>query len=290
VSPPPEASAALHDRLSACDLCPQACGVDRMAGELGTCRTGARAVVASSGPHHGEERVLVGRGGSGTIFFAGCNLRCLFCQNHDISQRVTGPGLEPQALAALMLRLEASGCENINLVTPTHVVHAVAQAVGEARAQGLRLPVVYNCGGYERAEIIAQLEGLVQIYMPDFKWGQAEAGERYSGARDYPAHAEGALAEMYRQVGPLQRSRAGVATQGVLVRHLVMPGDLAAGRAVVDAVARAAPGAAINIMGQYRPAYRAPRQPALARSLASRDVSQLRRYAASQGLERVDGP
>ncbi len=279
---------SLRQRLQACDLCPHACGVNRSAGERGRCRTGAEGVVCSSGPHYGEERVLVGRGGSGTIFFAGCNLRCLFCQNHDISQRVVGQALEPDALAALMLRLHAGGCENINFVTPTHVVHAVAEAIALARAAGLGIPVVYNCGGYERADVIAELEGLVQIYMPDFKWSDPEQGEQYSGAADYPRHAEAALEEMFRQVGPLQRSD-GVATRGVLVRHLVMPGGVETGRDVLEAVARVAPGAAVNVMGQYRPAYRAARQAALTRRLGWQEVQELRRHASHLGLERVDG-
>jgi len=279
---------ALKARLGACDLCPQACAVDRLAGERGRCGLGETAVVASSGPHYGEERVLVGQGGSGTIFFAGCNLSCMFCQNHDISQRALGKQLDPAGLAGLMLRLEAQGCENVNLVTPTHLVHAVAHAVVLARDGGLKVPVVYNCGGYERADVIQQLDGLVQVYMPDFKWSDPDHGERYSGAQDYPRHAEAALAEMFRQVGPLRRSRRGVAAGGVLVRHLVMPGRLGGGRGVLEAVARAAPGAAVNVMGQYRPAYRAARQPALSRGLGRHDVSALRSYATELGLERVD--
>ena len=285
----PDVISSLRQRLQACDLCPQACGVDRLGGALGQCGVGAAPIVASSGPHYGEERVLVGKGGSGTVFFSGCNLRCLFCQNHDISQNTPGRPTDPQALSELMLRLETSGCENINLVTPTHVVHAVAEAIQLARGAGLALPVVYNCGGYERVDVIQRLEGLVQIYMPDFKWSDPGHGERYSGAPDYPQHAEAALAEMYRQVGPLRRSSRAVAAGGVLVRHLVMPGRLVGGRGVIEAVARAAPGTAINVMGQYRPAYRSGRQPALSRRLAWQDVQALRSYASQLGLERVDG-
>ncbi len=284
----PAAIQQLNDGLCACTLCPQRCGVDRSAGERGRSRVGSLAPVCSSGAHFGEERVLVGQGGSGTIFFSGCNLRCLFCQNHDISQRVVGPLLDAEALAALMMRLEAGGCENINLVSPTHVAAVVAHAIHLAREAGLRRPVVFNCGGYEAVETIRALEGLVDIYMPDFKWGGAEDGERLSGAADYPAHAEAALGEMFRQVGALRRGSRGVATRGVLVRHLVMPGRVDSGRAVLEAVARAAPGAAVNVMGQYRPAYRARSHASLTQRLGWQEVRSLRSMAAHLGLERVD--
>ncbi len=284
-----EVAPTLGARLGACDLCPMECGVNRNDGGRGRCGVGVLAPVCSFGPHHGEEEVLVGRGGSGTIFFSGCNLSCLFCQNHDISQSVVGEEFDPEALAALALRLERQGCENVNFVSPTHVVHVVAEAVDRARMGGLGVPVVFNCGGYESVDVLEILEGRVDIYMPDFKWADADAGERFSGAPDYPRVAEDALREMYGQVGPLQVADDGVARRGVLVRHLVMPGDLSSSQEVVRIVARAAPGAAINVMGQYRPAYRASRYPALRRGVGWARLRELRRTAADAGLRRVDG-
>ncbi len=266
-----------------------ACGVDRTAGERGACGVGIKAPVCSFGPHHGEEEVLVGRGGSGTVFFSGCNLGCVFCQNHDISQRIVGEPMGPEALAAVALSLERRGCENVNFVSPSHVVHVVAEAIPIAREGGLRVPVVYNCGGYESVESLRALEGLVDIYMPDFKWADADAGLRYSGAEDYPSVAAEALAEMFRQVGPLADDARGVAKGGVLVRHLVMPGDLGDSLEVVRTVARVAPGAAINVMGQYRPAYRAGRYAPLRRGLGWGRLEELRRAATDAGLRRVDG-
>jgi putative pyruvate formate lyase activating enzyme len=277
----------LREMIRGCRLCPRRCGVDRAAAEVGACRIGREAVVASSGPHFGEEPVLVGRGGSGTIFFAGCNLDCVFCQNSDLSHSDEGQRVAPAALAAMALGLERRGCENINVVTPTHVSHAVAEAIVLGREQGLAVPVVYNCGGYESVETLRLLEGLVEIYMPDFKWADADAGRQYSGVPDYPAVAEAALAEMYRQVGPLELDDRGVAARGVLVRHLVMPGNLARSHKVIDAVARAAPGSTINVMAQYRPCYRAAKFPELLARVRPADVAELQDYAASCGLVGV---
>jgi putative pyruvate formate lyase activating enzyme len=270
----------------ACRLCPRRCGVDRASGQLGECGIGATALVASFGPHLGEEAVLVGNGGSGTIFFSGCNLHCVFCQNADISQQAAGTPLEPQGLAALMIRLEHLGCENVNVVSPTHVAHAVAEAVVLARRGGLSVPFVYNCGGYESTEALACLEGLVDIYMPDFKYGDAEAGRKYSGVDDYPEVAEAALSEMFRQVGPLQLNSRGVAVRGVLLRHLVMPADLARSELVIEAVMRAARGAAVNVMAQYHPAHEARRHPELLSRPDSQAIARLR--ASQRRLDLAD--
>ncbi len=279
----------LQQMLRACRLCPRQCGVDRTAGQTGACGVGSVPLVASSGPHFGEEAVLVGNGGSGTIFFSGCNLHCVFCQNHDISQQVGGQPMQAGELADLMLQLQRRGCVNINFVTPTHVAHAVAEVIPLACGRGLVVPVVYNCGGYEPVEVLKLLDGLIAIYMPDFKYADAAAGMKYSDVTDYPAIAEAALAEMYRQVGPLKVNDRGVAVGGVLVRHLVMPGDLANGRGVVDAVARAAPGTAINIMAQYRPAHLAGRFPELCVSPDRREIRSLRRYAVERELRDISG-
>ncbi len=300
----------LEAMLAHCTLCPRACGVDRTAGKLGACRVGAEAVVASAGPHFGEEPVLVGGGGSGTIFFAGCNLDCVFCQNHDISHpgfegrlrsrkrggsagrepdpaESGGHRVKPEQIAELALRLQRGGCENINFVTPTHVSHAVAEAIAIARSRGLAVPVVYNCGGYESVETLRLLDGLIEIYMPDFKWADAAAGRKFSGVADYPAVATAALAEMFRQVGPLALDERGVATRGVLVRHLVMPADLARSREVIDIVARTGPGCAINVMGQYHPAFRAGEFPDVLARPTRQEIESLRAHAAAAGLLAV---
>jgi len=246
------------------------------------------AQIDSTGPYFGEEPVLVGRGGSGTIFFSGCNLDCVFCQNADISRRASGRAVSPPKLASMALDLERSGCVNVNFVTPTHVSHAVAEAVWLARSAGLTVPVVYNCGGYESVETLQFLAGLVEIYMPDFKYATADAGQKYSGVPDYPSVAEAALAEMFRQVGPLQMNGRGVANRGVLVRHLVMPGDLAGSHDVIARVAKIAPGCAINVMGQYHPAYRATEFAELMSRPSAAQVRQLRDFATSLGFMRVD--
>ncbi len=278
----------LNGIIRDCTLCPRNCHVDRTAGEAGACRIGAKPVVASAGPHFGEEPVLVGRGGSGTIFFSGCNLACVFCQNWDISHTTEGQPCAPEQIARVALALQRGGCENVNFVSPTHVAHAVAESIWRARAAGLTVPIVYNSGGYDAVQTLRELEGLVDIYMPDFKYASAAAGQRYSGVPDYPAQAEAALVEMYRQVGPLQLDSRRVAGRGVLVRHLVMPADLARGRQVIEIVARVAPACAINVMGQYHPAGQAERFPELLARPSGEDIADLRRYAVSLGLMRAD--
>ncbi len=280
----------LRELIRDCELCPRCCRVDRTAGEVGACGIGETALVNSAGPHFGEEPVLVGRGGSGTIFFAGCNVACIFCQNWDISHTTDGEPTTPAEIAQVALALARRGCENINFVTPTHVSHAVAEAVWTARAGGLTVPVVYNSGGYEAVATRRLLEGLVDIYMPDFKYGDPAAGRKYSGVDDYPAVAAAALAEMYRQVGPLQTDARGAAARGVLVRHLVLPADLARSRDALTAVACAAPACAINVMGQYHPAGEAAVIPVeeLLACPSAEEVAELRRYAVSLGLVRVD--
>ncbi len=245
---------ALRASTAPCVLCPRDCRVDRPAGERGFCRGGTVANVASAGPHFGEEPCLVGRGGSGTIFLAGCNLGCVFCQNADISAGPIGRDLETPALVRMMLALEERGCENINFVTPTHFTAALAEAVVEARRQGLSVPIVWNSGGYEYAGVLRHLEGLVEVYMPDLKFMRAESGRRYCRAPDYADRAREALAEMHRQVGDLL-VEGGVATRGLLVRHLVMPGALEETREALDFLANCvSPNTFVNVMGQYRPA------------------------------------
>jgi putative pyruvate formate lyase activating enzyme len=262
--------------------------VDRTAGEIGSCKLAGEAVVASWGPHFGEEPVLVGRGGSGTIFLSGCNLHCVFCQNSDISQSLSGKEVTLAQIAAFALDLAANGCENVNFVSPSHVAHAVAEAICIARGEGLTVPIVYNTGGYDSLETLRLLDGLIEIYMPDFKWADEPHGKKYSDVPDYPKVAAAVLEEMYRQVGPVETDSRGIATRGVLVRHLVMPNDLAGSTRVIDTVARIAPGTMINVMGQYRPAHLAGGYAELMSLPSREEIHSLRTYAASRGLVLSD--
>jgi len=283
----PAAVAALYELASPCRLCPHGCGARRAEGEYGLCGVGLEPPVASAGPHFGEEPELVGRGGSGTIFFGGCNLACLFCQNAELSHGRAGRETSADELAAMMLARQAEGCENVNLVTPTPAAPAVAGAIVAARARGLRLPVVYNCGGYEGVETLRLLEGLIDIYMPDAKYGPAAPAGRLSGAADYFARMTAALREMRRQVGELTTDGRGVATRGLLVRHLVLPGGLADSGAVLAFVAaELGANTYVNIMDQYRPCYRAAEEPALARRPTREEVEAVYETARRVGLRR----
>jgi putative pyruvate formate lyase activating enzyme len=250
------AEAAL-DELKDCRACPRDCGVNRLENQTRVCHTGRYARVASFGPHHGEEDCLRGRHGSGTIFFNSCNLRCVFCQNWDISQRAAGVEQSAAQIADLMLQLQDTGCHNINFVTPEHVAPQVIEAIAEAVPRGLRVPIVYNTSAYDAVRSLELLDGLVDIYMPDFKFWTRETSLRLCKAKDYPERARDAIAEMHRQVGPLKFGPDGVARRGVLVRHLVMPGLLDESAAIFNWLAEAiAPETFINIMAQYRPEYR----------------------------------
>lgn len=255
-----EASAAL---LAPCRLCPRRCGVDRRVA-LGTCATPAAPVVASWGPHFGEEPPISARRGSGTVFLANCNLRCVFCQNHDISQRprdFIDRTTTPEALAGVMLELQAEGCHNINWVSPTHQVPALLRALELAAARGLRLPIVYNTNAYDAPEVLALLDGIVDVYMPDLKYADAAVGARLSRVPDYPEVARRALLEMYRQIGDEWIEEAdGAVQRGLLVRVLVLPHDLAGVAATLEWLATAlSPRVAVSLMSQYRPAHWAAR-------------------------------
>lgn len=281
------AEAYLH--LEACDVCARQCLVDRRDGELGTCRTGERAMVSSYGPHLGEEDPLRGWRGSGTIFFARCNLKCQYCQNHDISQEGSGDEVEPEELAAIMLRLQVMGCHNINLVSPSHVVPQIMAAVLIAAQAGLRLPLVYNTGGYDSMAMLGLLDGIVDIYMPDMKYADADIGERYSKVPNYPEVNQAVLREMYRQVGDLKIAADGLATRGLLVRHLVLPGDLAGTAEVVRFLAgQISPNTYLNVMDQYRPAYRASRYRELDRRITGQEYQAVVKMALDAGLRRLD--
>jgi putative pyruvate formate lyase activating enzyme len=241
--------------LQSCTACPRNCRVNRLEDKFAVCKTGRHAVVSSHFPHHGEEDCLRGWKGSGTIFFTGCNLRCVFCQNFDISWQVRGRPAPPRELAAMMLELQAQGCHNINLVTPEHVAPQIVQALPFAIEEGLRLPLVYNTSAYDSMESLALLDGLVDIYMPDFKYWDAEMARKYSRAADYPEVARRAIKEMHRQVGNLIIEDNGLARRGLLIRHLVMPGDVAGTRAVMQWIAdELSPETYVNIMAQYYPA------------------------------------
>jgi putative pyruvate formate lyase activating enzyme len=279
----------LRDWLSDCRVCPNFCGVDRLAGAKGRCRTGAELVVSSADLHFGEESVLVGRGGSGTIFFTACNLACLFCQNYDISQLDRGSVVTEEELVRLALGLQASGAENINLVTPTHQAPLIGEALKKARQRGLEVPILYNCGGYENPEFLRELAGLVDIYMPDFKYGDSAQALRYSGVKDYVEWCQEALREMHRQVGDLAVDARGVARSGLLVRHLVLPGGLAGSREVIDFLAeQISRDTFLNIMDQYHPAHRAGEFPQLRRRVLRHEVEEVREYARARGMRRLD--
>jgi putative pyruvate formate lyase activating enzyme len=276
-------------RLAACDLCPRLCRVNRAAGEFGFCATGRHAILSSAGPHFGEERPLVGARGSGTIFVAACNLGCDFCQNSEISHEKLGREVTADEWATLMLGLQQRGCHNINIVTPSHVVPALLEALAEAVRQGLHLPLVYNSGGYDMPETLALLEGLVDIYMPDFKFWDPEVAERFCGAADYPKRARDALREMHRQVGDLLIDEGGVATRGLLVRHLVLPEGLAGTAEVCRFLADEISGDTyINVMDQYHPAGRVPDSGPLARRISRQEYADALAAAREAGLWRFD--
>ena len=248
---------ALWARYQACDCCPHACGVDRTAGETGQCGIADTALVASYGPHYGEEPPIVGAGGSGTIFLAGCPLSCVFCQNHRSSQGRAGAPATPSAIADMAIELQERGCANVNFVTPTHVPGHIVRAIELAVDRGLSIPIVWNCGGYASVSVLKSLDGIVDIYMPDVKFANDELATRYAGAPAYWERATAALREMHRQVGDLQVDD-GIATSGVLVRHLVLPGHVENSTAVLEFVAEAlSRDTYLNLMGQYRPSYRA---------------------------------
>jgi putative pyruvate formate lyase activating enzyme len=268
--------AEAYTRLEACDICARECGVNRRESSEGArCRTGEWAVVSSAGPHFGEEDPLVGTGGSGTIFFSWCNLRCQFCQNAEISQLGYGQEVEPEELARMMLSLQGQGCHNINFVSPSHVVPQILAGLLLAAKAGLRLPLVYNTGGYDSLRTLALLDGVVDIYMPDMKYADADVARRYSQVSDYPAVNQAAVKEMHRQVGDLSTDDRGVAQRGLLVRHLVLPEGRAGTTEVVrflrDEISQ---NTYINVMAQYRPCYRAHELPPLDRAVTRQEVAR----------------
>jgi putative pyruvate formate lyase activating enzyme len=279
---------AAYERLHACDFCGRECRVDRYE-QPGACHTGTRAVVSSFGPHMGEEDPLRGYRGSGTIFFAWCNLNCQYCQNYDISQLGHGEEKEPEGIAAMMLALQEQGCHNVNLVSPTHVVAPILAAVLIAAEAGLRLPLVWNTGGYDSLPALGLLAGVVDIYMPDIKYADEGVAYQYSKVKNYPAVNQAAVKEMHRQVGDLVVDENGVALRGLLVRHLVLPEGLAGtagiARFLADEISR---DTYINVMDQYRPCYKAAELPPLDRRTTRAEYDQALQQAREAGLHRFD--
>jgi putative pyruvate formate lyase activating enzyme len=278
-----------QEMLSVCTCCGWECKVDRLAGRLGVCKTGAAARVSSYGPHLGEENPLRGWRGSGTVFFNRCNLHCVFCQNADISQADGGYAVDAAQLAAIFLELQRMGCHNINLVSPTHVAPQIIQAVYLAARQGLRLPLVYNSGGYDSLNVLALLDGIVDIYMPDMKYANPQTALRYSRIPHYPQTNQAAVREMQRQVGDLTLDEHGLARRGLLVRHLVLPNKLAGTDAIMKFIAEEISlNTYVNIMDQYYPAYRAKEHPRLNCRLELEEFKSAVKVAQDFGLRRID--
>jgi len=281
---------AASTHLECCDLCGWECGVDRRSVKLGPCRTGERAHVGSFGPHHGEEAPLSGWRGSGTVFFISCNLRCQYCQNYDISQTEAGKDVNPEELASIMLELQACGCHNLNLVSPSHVVAQILAAILIAAQRGLHLPLIYNTGGYDSLAALRLLDGVIDIYMPDMKYSSAKIGLEYSKIRNYPQINQEAVKEMYRQVGDLHIDERGLASRGLLVRHLVLPNGLAETFDIVHFLAETiSPNTYLNVMAQYRPAYNARNYSEINRPITTLEYQSAIRLAEAVGLKRLDG-
>lgn len=277
------------DMMEACHLCPRACGVNRLEGETGYCRTGRKARVASFNAHFGEEGPLVGRYGSGTIFLSSCNLLCSFCQNYDISHLAEGTEVEPEQVAAMMLHLAERGCHNINFVTPSHVVPQIIEALVLAIEQGLEVPLVYNSGGYDDKETLQLLDGIFDIYMPDFKFWDGKWAERFCNAPDYREIAMDAIREMHRQVGDLVMDNEGIAVKGLLVRHLIMPRQVAGTGKVMEFLAKEiSQHTYINVMDQYRPCGSADQDEFINRRLTSQEYRNAVDAATKAGLTRLD--
>jgi len=275
--------------LSSCNICPRKCGVDRLNEEKGICKTGSKAMVSSYSAHFGEERPLVGHHGSGTIFFTNCNLLCIFCQNYEISHQGRGVSVSHEQLADIMLELQENGCHNINLVTPTHVVPQILSALDIAAGKGLEIPLVFNTGGYDSVETLKELDEIVDIYMPDFKFWTRSLGLQSCGVGDYREIAVCAVEEMYNQVGDLEISNKGLAIRGLLVRHLVLPGYPEETRKILEYIAKSlSKNTYVNVMRQYHPCGEAYRDARLCRSLRESEHKLAVGYARDLGLQRID--
>ncbi|MHC4122278.1 MAG: radical SAM protein [Planctomycetota bacterium] len=277
----------LVELMNPCVLCPRKCKVYRSKGQKGFCGVTDKLIVSSVSPHFGEESVLVGGGGSGTIFFTGCNLGCIFCQNFDISHFRQGHEITIEQLTEYMLDLQKNKCSNINLVTPTHFIPAIIAAIELARKRGLNLPIVYNCGGYDSVETLKLIEGFIDIYMPDMKYSEPDTAKELSDAFDYPEANFAAIREMYRQVGELKINN-GLAKRGLLVRHLVLPNQLAGSFKTIDFLANEISSrTAINIMDQYRPCFKASSYNSMNRRPTQNEVESVLQYAIERGLKII---
>lgn len=284
-----ERAEAAKEHLNHCDLCGWECGVNRLEGKLGVCKTAEVAYLSSFGPHHGEENPLRGWRGSGTIFFAGCNLRCQYCQNYEISHLYQGYAVAPTRLAEIMLHLQAIGCHNINLVSPSHVIVPILQALVLARAKGLHLPLVYNTGGYDSLSALGLLEGIIDIYMPDMKYSNTHLAQKYSRIPNYPTINQQAVKEMHRQVGDLVIDENGIAQRGLLIRHLVLPNQIAGSGQILRFIAQEISlNTYLNIMDQYRPVFQAHRYPEINRRITHQEYEEVVALARSLGLNRLD--
>lgn len=278
---------ALHQLMIECRICPNECLARRTEGETGECHSTDEVFISSVGPHFGEEPPLVGTNGSGTIFFTNCNLSCEFCQNYDISHLGMGEKVSTIELSGAMLQLQQRGCHNINLVTPTHFTPQIVDALILAIEKGLEIPIVYNCGGYESVETLKLLDGIVDIYMPDIKYSIDENALKYSGIQNYWETVKLAVKKMHRQVGDLKISRRGIAQRGLLIRHLVLPNNIAGSKAVIDFIAdEISKDTYLNIMDQYRPTYHAYKYPELDRSITNSEYKEAVGYAFFKGLKR----
>lgn len=283
-------SAPFTDQLSYCVCCPRECGVNRLEGKLAVCRIGAEIRVSHIGLHFGEEPPISGTKGSGAVFFAGCNLRCVFCQNHQISQefqRHHTRVLTVRELADEMLSLQERGAHNINFVTPSHMIFQMAEAIQAAKAKGLSLPIVYNTSGYDSVDALRQIRGLVDIYLPDIKYMDDALGKRYSAVLDYAEIIPGVLREMLDQVGHLQMDEDGIARRGLLVRHLILPGHLDDTRTCLRFLASLSPDVFVSIMSQYSPRHKAHKYPGIDRTLTAEEYDEITEYALDLGLENA---
>ena len=279
----------LENMLTSCSLCPWECKVNRLRGEKGICQAGLDLTVSKSLPHFGEEPVISGTGGSGTIFFTFCNLKCRFCQNYQISQHHLGSPCSPDNLAETMISLQGQGCHNINLVSPTHFLPQIVKALKLAIPRGLKIPLVYNTNGYEKSSVLQLLDGIIDIYLPDVKYGNDSWARRLSKAEHYTQYNLSALSEMHRQVGNLSLNKAGIAERGLIIRHLVMPENIAGTDRFVRWVAKElTPTTYVNIMAQYRPEHEAFDHPEISRRITNDEWRQAMAWAKEAGLTNLD--
>jgi len=281
----PELSRILDEKLNSCDICPHMCNTDRTSGEKGICATGYKPVVSTALPYHGEEPPISGSRGSGTIFFSYCNMKCVYCQNYQISQEREGSEYSIPELTRTMLDLEKSGCHNINLVSPTIWIPQIIKALYHARSKGLSIPTVFNTGGYDNPDIIKMLDGVIDIYMPDMRYSDDEKAKKYSHVRDYTYYNRQSVKEMYRQVGNLELDKDGIAIKGILIRLLVMPENIGGVKKTLDFIKNElSTDVFLSIMAQYQPAYMASRYPELNRTITTKEYIEIVRYAERKGF------